>query len=54
MEQPVTIITGGSMGIGLAIAQQQAASGAIVINLDLADFTQSVSVSIVEFVFLFM
>ncbi|MDM7859245.1 SDR family oxidoreductase [Alteromonas sp. ASW11-36] len=41
--QPVTIITGGSMGIGLAIAQQQVKSGAFVINLDLADFTESVT-----------
>ena len=42
MAQTVTVITGGSMGIGLAIAKQQADSGAIVVNLDVEDFTQSV------------
>lgn len=43
MAQPITIVTGGSMGIGLAIVQQQAKSGATVINLDIADFAQPVA-----------
>ena len=43
MTQKVTLITGGSMGIGLAIAEQQAASGAKVINLDLQDFQRPVN-----------
>lgn len=38
MQHAVTIVTGGSIGIGLAVAEQQAASGATVFNLDLTDF----------------
>ena len=37
MAKVVTVITGGSMGIGLAIAEHQAANGATVFNLDLQD-----------------
>lgn len=42
MEQVTTIITGGSMGIGLAIAKQQSQAGANVYNLDLQDFEHPV------------
>ncbi|MBT0587377.1 SDR family NAD(P)-dependent oxidoreductase [Alteromonas oceanisediminis] len=40
MPQTITIITGASMGIGLAIAQQQVREGAFVFNLDQQDFCQ--------------
>ncbi len=43
MERTVTVITGGSMGIGLAVAQQQANCGDTVINLDLEDFIHPVN-----------
>ncbi|WP_100642962.1 SDR family NAD(P)-dependent oxidoreductase [Alteromonas facilis] len=42
MKPITTIITGGSMGIGLAIAEQQSQAGAHVYNLDLQDFECSV------------
>ena len=40
--QPVCIVTGGSLGIGLAISQKFASEGYRVFNLDLRDFGEPV------------
>lgn len=41
--RPVSIVTGGSKGIGLAVCQLLARQGYQVFNLDLEDFTQPVA-----------
>ncbi|WP_034474479.1 SDR family NAD(P)-dependent oxidoreductase [Aestuariibacter salexigens] len=43
MSPAITIVTGASMGIGLAIAEQQSRAGARVYNLDVADFSHPVA-----------
>lgn len=38
--RPVCIVTGGSLGIGLAVSQKFVAEGYLVFNLDLQDFAE--------------
>ena len=37
-ERPICIVTGGSLGIGLAVCNVFSAQGYMVINLDIRDF----------------